>query len=138
MYAKLALPRFFISKKDKIGFEKLIAEQQNSSLSGNAAHEARKHLEKCTRCRKSGPSIFFSDRYSVCGDFILFGCQLKTKIEVYLIESDGCSQRHWFARFRRKKCCVSRTIEMIDLTMFFIRPFMSIDLSMGLFEQHAL
>ena len=38
--------------------------------------------------------------------------------ETHLIESNNFSQRHWFARFRRKTCCVSRSLKMIDLTMF--------------------
>ena len=35
---------FLCSKKDKFGFGKPIAEQQNNSSIGNAAHETRKHL----------------------------------------------------------------------------------------------
>jgi len=33
-----------------------------------------------------------------------------------LIESNNMPQRHWFARFRRKTCVVSRSLEMVDLT----------------------
>ncbi len=38
--------------------------------------------------------------------------------ETRLIESNTFQQRHWFARFRRKTCCGSRSLEMIDLMMF--------------------
>ena len=39
---------FLRSQKDKFGFGKFIAEPQNRSSIGNAEHEIRKRLEKCT------------------------------------------------------------------------------------------
>jgi len=38
---------FLRSKKDKLGFRKPTAEQQNSSSIGSAVHDILKHLEKC-------------------------------------------------------------------------------------------
>ena len=32
-------------------------------------------------------------------------------------ESDNARQRHWFARFRRRTCVVSRSIAMVEATM---------------------
>ena len=32
-------------------------------------------------------------------------------------ESNNARQRHWFARFRRRTCVVSRSVEMVDATM---------------------
>jgi insertion element IS1 protein InsB len=40
----------------------------------------------------------------------------QSKAETHLIESNNMPQRHWFARFRRKTCVVSRSEEMVDLT----------------------
>jgi insertion element IS1 protein InsB len=33
------------------------------------------------------------------------------------IESNNARQRHWFARFRRRTCVVSRSVEMVEATM---------------------
>ena len=33
------------------------------------------------------------------------------------VESDNARQRHRFARFRRRTCVVSRSIEMVEATM---------------------
>jgi insertion element IS1 protein InsB len=33
------------------------------------------------------------------------------------IESNNARQRHWFARFRRRTCVVSRSAAMVDATM---------------------
>ena len=32
-------------------------------------------------------------------------------------ESNNARQRHWFARFRRRTCVVSRSAEMVEATM---------------------
>jgi insertion element IS1 protein InsB len=32
-------------------------------------------------------------------------------------ESNNARQRHWFARFRRRTCVVSRSVEMVEATM---------------------
>jgi len=42
---------------------------------------------------------------------------LQSKAETAAIERNNGRQRHWLARFRRKSIVVSRSVEMIDLTM---------------------
>jgi insertion element IS1 protein InsB len=32
-------------------------------------------------------------------------------------ESNNARQRHWFARFRRRTCVVSKSLEMVEATM---------------------
>jgi insertion element IS1 protein InsB len=39
------------------------------------------------------------------------------KDQTYRIEQNNGRQRHWFARFRRKSIVVSKSMEMIDLTI---------------------
>jgi insertion element IS1 protein InsB len=60
--------------------------------------------------------IFFSDGWGAYKDLIPDGLLIQTKTQTHLIESNNMPQRHWFARFRRKTCVVSRSLEMIDLT----------------------
>ena len=70
------------------------------------------------RIKKWNIKVYFSDRYSVYRDFIPPKHLIQTKSETHLIESNNFPQRHWFARFRRKTSCVSRSLKMIDLTKF--------------------
>ena len=70
------------------------------------------------RLKKWNVKVYFSDRYSVYRDFIPPELLVQTKSQTHLIESNNFPQRHWFARFRRKNCCVSRSLKMIDLTMW--------------------
>jgi Transposase and inactivated derivatives, IS1 family len=39
------------------------------------------------------------------------------------IERNNARQRHWFARFKRKSLVVSKSLQMIDLTMAFFARF---------------
>ena len=39
------------------------------------------------------------------------------------IERNHCRQRHWFGRFRRKSIIVSKSLEMVDLTMALFAKF---------------
>lgn len=45
------------------------------------------------------------------------------KDQTYRIEQNNGRQRHWFARFRRKSIVVSKSMEMIDLTMALFAAF---------------
>ena len=69
------------------------------------------------RLQKWNVKIYFSDNFGIYRDFIPPDKLVQTKSETHLIESNNFPQRHWFARFRRKTCCVSRSLHMIDLTM---------------------
>jgi insertion element IS1 protein InsB len=40
-----------------------------------------------------------------------------SKAKTHGIERNHCRQRHWFGRFKRRSIVVSRSQEMVDLTM---------------------
>ena len=61
--------------------------------------------------------IFFADGWGAYSDLIPAELLVQTKTQTHLIESNNMPQRHWFARFRRKTVCVSRSEEMVDLTV---------------------
>ena len=69
------------------------------------------------RLKKWKVSVFFADGWQVYSDIIPPELLIQTKSETYLIESNNMPQRHWFARFRRKTVCVSRSEDMVDLTV---------------------
>ncbi|MBF0283026.1 MAG: IS1 family transposase [Magnetococcales bacterium] len=48
---------------------------------------------------------------------------VQSKAETFAIENNNGRQRHWFARFRRKTVVVSKTREMVDLTMSLFARF---------------
>ena len=67
--------------------------------------------------------VYFSDNWHVYADIIPQELLVQTKAQTHLIESNNMPQRHWFARFRRKTCVVSRSLEMIDLSIMLYAYF---------------
>ena len=60
--------------------------------------------------------LYFADGWPSYEELIPPAFLVQSKKETYLIESNNMPQRHWFARFRRKTCVVSRSALMVDLT----------------------
>jgi IS1 family transposase len=69
------------------------------------------------RLKRWNIALFFSDGWGAYSDLIPPELLIQTKTQTHLIESNNMPQRHWFARFRRKTCVVSRSLEMVDLTV---------------------
>lgn len=67
--------------------------------------------------------MFCADEYSVYLETIPEELLLQTKSQAISIEQNNSRQRHWFARFRRKSLVVSKTLEMVDLTMALFARF---------------
>ena len=61
--------------------------------------------------------MFFADGWNAYSDLIPPELLIQTKSETHLIESNNAPQRHWLGRFRRKTCIVSRSMDMIDLSV---------------------
>ena len=68
-------------------------------------------------------AVFFADGWESCAELIEPGMLVRTKAETHGIERNDFRQRHWFGRFRRKTCVVSRSIQMVDLTMALFARF---------------
>jgi insertion element IS1 protein InsB len=47
----------------------------------------------------------------------------QSKATTHDIERNHCRQRHWLGRFKRKSIMVSKSMEMIDLTMGLFAKF---------------
>jgi IS1 family transposase len=68
-------------------------------------------------------AIFFADGWNAYSDIIPAELLVQTKSETHLIESNNAPQRHWFARFRRRTCVISRSLLMIDLSVMLYAKF---------------
>jgi insertion element IS1 protein InsB len=61
--------------------------------------------------------VFFADNWGAYAELIPPEKLVQTKAETHGIERNNFRQRHWFGRFRRKTCIVSRSLRMVDLTV---------------------
>ena len=69
------------------------------------------------RLRSLNVSVFFADNWDSYAALIPAELLIQTKRETHGIERNNSTQRHWFGRFRRRTCIVSRSKFMVDLTM---------------------
>lgn len=67
--------------------------------------------------------LFCSDEYAVYTETIDEEKLYQSKSQTVFIEQNNGRQRHWFARFRRKSVVVSKSLEMVDLTMALFASF---------------
>ena len=67
--------------------------------------------------------IYFADGWQSYAELIPAEKLIQTKAETHGIERNNSRQRHWFGRFRRKTCIVSRSVQMVELTMGLFAKF---------------
>jgi len=70
------------------------------------------------RLKRLDVTVFFADGWEPYAELIEPEMLVQTKAETHGIERNNFRQRHWCGRFRRKTCIVSRSLLMIDLTVF--------------------
>jgi insertion element IS1 protein InsB len=69
------------------------------------------------RLKRWGVRLFCTDDYAPYDAALPAGRHYLGKDQTQRSESNNAQQRHWFARFRRRTCVVSRSVAMVDATM---------------------
>ena len=67
--------------------------------------------------------LFCTDEYTTYGTAIPIGRLYTGKEETWRLEQNNGRQRHWLARFRRKSIVVSKSKEMVDLSIALFAAF---------------
>ena len=75
------------------------------------------------RLKQLDVAVFFADGWESYAELIEPEMLVQTKAETHGIERNNFRQRHWCGRFRRKTCMVSRSIQMVDLTVSLFARF---------------
>jgi len=66
---------------------------------------------------------YHTDQWGTYAALLPQGKLVQSKTGTGRIERNHCRQRHWFGRFKRKSIIVSKSIEMVDLTMALFAKF---------------
>ncbi len=69
------------------------------------------------RLERWGARLFCTDDWAPYGAALPAGRHYIGKDQMQRSESSNARQRHWFARFRRRTCVVSKSVEMVDATV---------------------
>jgi IS1 family transposase len=84
----------------------------------------------------SAPTFFYcADHWAGFNKVIPAEILFQGKDKTYSIEQNNCRQKHWFARFRRRIVTVSRSLEMVEITM---RIFAAIHVNKTLALNYAI
>ena len=67
--------------------------------------------------------LYCTDRWATYASVIPQDNLVQSKATTHAIERNHCRQRHWFGRFKRKSIIVSKSKEMVDLTMALFAKF---------------
>ncbi len=81
-------------------------------------------LEKLIRrLEKWNVKVYYTDDYQAHASVIPQEKLVQTKAETHAIERNNCRMRHWFGRFKRKSIIVSKSLEMVNLTVALFARF---------------
>ena len=67
--------------------------------------------------------VLHTDKWATYASVIPQAKLVQSKATTQEIERNHCRQRHWFGRFKRKSIIVSKSTEMVDLTMALFAKF---------------
>jgi insertion element IS1 protein InsB len=68
-------------------------------------------------------TMYCTDKWATYAAVILPDKLVQSKATTHAIERNHCQQYHWFGRFKRKSIIISKSKEMVDLTMALFAKF---------------
>ena len=89
---------------------------------GNRGARSLKHLPNKLKGRFD-LDFFRTDNYPVYRQLIPEEQHVVGKAFTHEVESHNADTRHYTARFRRKTRCVSRSVEMVELSVYALEKF---------------
>ena len=114
------------NKKNKLWIWKALDRNTGHLIEWECGRRNKKTLEKLTtRLAALDVSVYFTDKWHVYETLLPASKHVQTKAETHRIERNNCLMRHWFGRFKRKSIIVSKSVEMVDLTIALFARFRS-------------
>ena len=112
------------SRKNKLWIWKAFRRETGELIDWECGNRDKETLKRLIdRLSKWEVELFCTDNWPVYPEVIDEAKLLQTKAQTYYLEQNNGRQRHWYARFRRKSIVVSKTLEMVDLTMALFAKF---------------
>jgi IS1 family transposase len=105
-------------KASKLWIWKALERDTGRLIDWECGDRDRAALERLLgRLEPWGVRLFCTDEWPPYDTALPAGRHYIGKDQTQLVESNNARQRHWFARFRRRTCVVSRSVEMVEATM---------------------
>ncbi len=112
------------NKKNKLWIWKVLDRNTGHLIDWECGGRDKETLEKLTtRLSALDVRVYFTDKWHVYETLLPASKHVQTKAETHRIERNNCLMRHWFGRFKRKSIIVSKSVEMVDLTIALFARF---------------
>jgi insertion element IS1 protein InsB len=111
-------------KRRKLWIWKALAHHTGQLLDWECGRRDKTTLKKLVdRLAPWDVKLYCTDRWATYASVIPQDNLVQSKATTHDIERNHCRQRHWFGRFKRKSIIVSKSKEMVDLTMALFAKF---------------
>ena len=112
------------NKKNKLWIWKALDRNTGHLIDWECGGRDKETLEKLTtRLAALEVEVYYTDKWHVYETLLPASKHVQTKAETHRIERNNCLMRHWFGRFKRKSIIVSKSVEMVNLTIALFARF---------------
>ena len=112
------------NKKNKLWIWKALDRNTGHLIDWECGGRDKETLEKLmTRLAPLNIERYYTDKWQVYETLLPASKHVQTKAETHRIERNNCLMRHWFGRFKRKSIIVSKSVEMVNLTIALFARF---------------
>ena len=112
------------NKKNKLWIWKALDRNTGHLLDWECGNRDKDTLEKLTaRLTVLNVEMYYTDKWHVYETVLPASKHIQTKAETHQIERNNCTMRHGFGRFKRKSIIISKSVEMVDLTIALFARF---------------
>ena len=126
---------FFAIKKNKLWIWKAYCRNTKQLIDWELGDRSTDTLRiLLERLEEFNVKIYFTDKWVSYAELIPPDRLKQTKALTFNIERNNMQQRHWFARFRRRTCVVSRAKYMVEATMSLFCSFHNDKNKIALFD----
>jgi IS1 family transposase len=111
-------------KKQKLWIWKALCRDTGELIGWECGHRDKATLKKLIqRLEKWNVKVYYTDDWHPYRAVIPKDKLVQTKKETHRIERNNCRMRHWFGRFKRKSIIVSKSVEMVNVTVALFAKF---------------
>ena len=115
---------YLTNKRGKLWMRKALDRDTGQLLAWECGRRDKKTLKKMVdRLTQWDVRLYCTDKWATYASVIPQDKLVQSKATTHDIERNHCRQRHWFGRFKRKSIIVSKSKEMVDLTMALFAKF---------------
>ena len=112
------------NKKNKLWIWKALDRNTGHLIDWECGGRNAETLQKLTsRLKTLNVKRYWTDKWKVYETVLPPAKLTQMKAETHRIERNNCLMRHWFGQFKRKSIIISKSMEMVDLTIALFTRF---------------